>query len=99
MALHTNIRLGWKGLGIFQPSLIFASKAGAYPSEAPFWCSILGYAWPCPQTLYLAGNVPWRNGPAYYKHSKISAVKGFITLDPGVDVTKPFLFLIIVAAK
>jgi hypothetical protein len=26
----------------FQPSLIFASKAGSYPSEAPFGCSTLG---------------------------------------------------------
>jgi len=26
----------------FKPSLIFAGKAGAYPSEAPFRCSTLG---------------------------------------------------------
>ncbi len=25
----------------FQPSLMFAGKAGAYPSEAPFRCSTL----------------------------------------------------------
>jgi len=28
----------------FQPSLMFASKAGAYPNEAPFRCSTLGWA-------------------------------------------------------
>ncbi len=27
----------------FQPSLVFAGKNGAYPSEAPFSCSTLGY--------------------------------------------------------
>ncbi len=27
---------------LFQPSLMFAGKAGAYPSEAPFRCSTLG---------------------------------------------------------
>ena len=27
----------------FQPSLIFAGKAGAYPSEAPCRCSTLGW--------------------------------------------------------
>ncbi len=26
----------------FQPSLLFAGKAGAYPSEVPFWRSNLG---------------------------------------------------------
>jgi hypothetical protein len=26
----------------FQPSLMFAGKAGAYPSEAPFTCCTLG---------------------------------------------------------
>jgi hypothetical protein len=35
-ALPANIRLGW-------PSLMFAGKAGAYPSEAPFRCSTLGW--------------------------------------------------------
>jgi hypothetical protein len=28
----------------FQPSLMFASRAGAYPSEAPFTGSTLGYS-------------------------------------------------------
>ncbi len=28
----------------FQPSLMFAGKAGAFPSEAPFKCSTLGLA-------------------------------------------------------
>jgi hypothetical protein len=42
---------------------------------------------------------PVTNSLAYYEHSKISTVKDFIITDPGVDVTKPFLFLIIVAAK
>ncbi len=28
----------------FQPNLMFAGKARAYPSEAPFRCCILGYA-------------------------------------------------------
>jgi len=28
----------------FQPILMFAGKAGAYPSEAPFRCCTLGYA-------------------------------------------------------
>jgi hypothetical protein len=29
---------------LFQPSLMFVGKTGAYPSEAPFRCSTLGYA-------------------------------------------------------
>ncbi len=29
---------------LLQPSLIFAGKAGAYPSEPPFSCSTLGLA-------------------------------------------------------
>ncbi len=33
-------------LELFQPSLIYAGKAGAYPSEAPFRCSTQGQA-PC----------------------------------------------------
>ncbi len=28
----------------FQPGLMFARKASAYKSEAPFMCSILGHA-------------------------------------------------------
>jgi hypothetical protein len=28
----------------FQPSLMFLGKAGAYPCDAPFKCSTLGYA-------------------------------------------------------
>ena len=28
----------------FQPSIMFVSKAGAYPTEAPFRCSNLGWA-------------------------------------------------------
>jgi hypothetical protein len=28
----------------FQLSLMFVGKAGAYPSEAPFWCSTLRHS-------------------------------------------------------
>ncbi len=33
-----------------QPRLIFQSKAGAYPSEAPFRCSTRVGSWPYPRT-------------------------------------------------
>jgi hypothetical protein len=29
---------------LFQPCLMFASKAGAYPSDSPFRCSTIEYA-------------------------------------------------------
>ena len=39
----------------FQPSLMFAGKAGAYPIEAPFGRSTRVGSWPHPQTLDWAG--------------------------------------------
>ncbi len=67
----------------FQLSIMFANKAGVYPSVTPFRCSTLGKA------LGLATNtrLGWESPPetntlAYYEHFKIIAVQSFITLDP-----------------
>ncbi len=52
----------------FQPGLMFAGKAGACPSEAPFRCSTLG----CPLTLLPNIRLGWKDVPgtntlAYYR--------------------------------
>jgi hypothetical protein len=39
---------------LFQTSLMFVSKAGAYLREAPFRCSIIGLALALPQNIRLA---------------------------------------------
>ncbi len=45
----------------FQPSLMFAGKAGAYSSEAPFSCSSPRVSsWPCPKTLDQPGTTRGR---------------------------------------
>ncbi len=58
----------------FQPSLMYAGKAGAHPSEVPFRRSSY------PQLLdeWIAK----ANTLAYYEHSKIMDVKSFITFAP-----------------
>jgi hypothetical protein len=53
----------------FQPSLMFAGKAGAYSSEAPFRCSTLGYPLASPTNKRLG----WKgllgtNTLAYYEN-------------------------------
>ncbi len=56
---------------ISQPKLKFASKTGAYPSEAHFWCSTIGQA-PAlthKQQTRLKG-LPRTNAVAFYKCTK-----------------------------
>jgi hypothetical protein len=60
----------------FHPSLMFAGKTGAYPCEAPL-LSINANIKLCWK------NLPGTNTLAYYRHSKITSVKSFITLGPG----------------
>jgi hypothetical protein len=56
---------------LFQPSLIFAGKAGGYPSEGftllgdPLWGRILALS-----TSIILGwkNLPWTNTLAYYEN-------------------------------
>ncbi len=60
----------------FQPSLIFVSKAGAYPSVALLRCSTLGQA----HVLTLNHQTrQWTNTFAYHKHSLITGEKHFKT--------------------
>ncbi len=55
---------------IFQPSLMFASKAIAYPTEAPFRCSTLGEALALTHKHRLGWkSLPWPNSQAYWAHS------------------------------
>jgi len=65
-----------------QPSLMFMSKAGAYPSEA--YTLLYG------RLLTLTTNIElcWKSLPgtstlAYYEHLLITVVKSFISLGPG----------------
>ena len=76
---------------LFKPSLMIVGKVGAYLSEALFRRSTL-------HSLALSTNIRlgWKDLPeantlAYYEHSSIKEVKGFITLVPGANVIKPFM--------
>ncbi len=65
----------------FQLSLIFTSKAGAYPwveGEPETWA---GSSLTCKHKPYCNG-LPGTNTLAYYKRSLIMDVKSFITLGP-----------------
>ncbi len=77
----------------FKPNLMFVSKAGNYLSEAPFKCYTLGSA-PClTQNIRLGWKIlPGKNTRAYYKNSKITNVKGFIT-DTWAQCYKTFYIL------
>ncbi len=63
----------------FQPRLLIASNAGAYP----FGFSTLGHS-PALLTNIRLGckGLPRTNAQAYYGHLKITVVKSFITLEP-----------------
>ncbi len=64
----------------FQPCLIFVGKAGAYLSSAPVKGTLLSL----PNIIRLGWKgLSGTNTLAYYKHMKIEAVKGFITLPFG----------------
>jgi hypothetical protein len=67
-----------------QPSLMFVGNAGAYLSEAPFWCSSLGL--PTKIRLTWKG-LPRTNTLTYYENLQITAVKSFIVLSPGTIFT------------
>jgi hypothetical protein len=58
----------------FQSGLLFVGNLGAYPSEAPFRCTILEYA------LGLAHKLCWKglqgtNSMAYYKNPYVTAAR------------------------
>ncbi len=80
----------------FQPSLMFAGKAGAYPSEAPFRCSSLGSyprLWALPTNIRLGWNgLKGTNTLAYYENSQITDAKSLITLVPGFASSNLFNF-------
>jgi len=75
-----------------QPSLLFAGKTGAYPSEEPLRCSTLGYVPDLTQTLDKAGKACQGQTLAYYKNPCITDKKNFITLAPGRDHRSTFGF-------
>jgi hypothetical protein len=62
----------------FQPSLVFAGMARAYPANIR-----LGWK-----------GSPGTNILAYYKNMSITAIKCFITLAPGADAIKRFISVI-----
>jgi hypothetical protein len=62
----------------FSRSQMFVSKAGAYPTEAPFRYSTLGLA-PCPGW----NDFPGTNTPTYFELLYNTAVKTFIRLGRG----------------
>jgi hypothetical protein len=67
----------------FQPSLMLAGKAGAFPSEASSRCSPLGQA-SDPQNIKLGCiGLPRTNALAYYRKCQLTAVKRFVKLTPG----------------
>ncbi len=69
----------------FQPSLMFAGKAGAYPSEG---ASLLGRLLASPTNLRLGWKgLPRTNTLAYYESLKITTVKSFIVQGPGMPQT------------
>jgi len=52
----------------FQPTLMFAGMARAYPSDAPYRCCAIGLALPTNIRPDWKG-LPWANTLAYYEHS------------------------------
>jgi hypothetical protein len=66
---------------------MFVGKAGAYPIEGPFKCSILGLtslvALPTNNRLGWKG-LPGTNSQAYYENSHLTVLKSFLTLAPDV---------------
>ncbi len=74
----------------FQPSL-FVSKAGAYPSKAPFKLSTQGLAPDLLTNIRLGWkSPPGTNARTYYEHSSIMDIEGFMTLGSGANVIKHF---------
>jgi hypothetical protein len=77
----------------FQDSIVFASKAGAYPSETPFRCSTLGQTPGLAHKQYTMLKRPYRD-----KHITWTFVnygcKSLITVGLGANVIKPFLSVI-----
>ncbi len=64
----------------FQPSIGFAGKAGACPSEAPFKCSALGQA---SGLAHKHETRLERLARDKHEHPEITAVKGFVVQAPG----------------
>ncbi len=63
---------------------MFASKAEACPSEAPFRCSTLGFALALPANIRLGWKgLPRANTLAYCGNPYITAVKSFIVQAAG----------------
>ncbi len=79
----------------FQPSLMFAGKAGSYPSEHLSGAPILSSLLDSPTNAILAWKgFPRTNPLAYYENPKITAVKSFIVQAPGAWTIQTFTALI-----
>jgi hypothetical protein len=73
----------------FQLSLIFACKAKAYPSEAPFRCSTLGLAPGLTRkNLTRLERLTEDKHSGLLRKSVITAVKSFIVQAPGGEDTE-----------
>jgi hypothetical protein len=75
---------------------MFACKARAYPSEAPFRCSTLG----CPPALPANFRLGWKGLPgtntlAYCENPLVMAVKSFIGLAQGLSIFVHYGFVYI----
>jgi hypothetical protein len=73
----------------FQPRLMFVSKAGTYPSEAPFRCSTLLV----PGLTHTTIGPGWKGLPgtntlAYYGNPYITAAISLMIQAPGVCIIK-----------
>ncbi len=65
----------------FQRNIMFACKAGAYPSKVSFGYYTLGWLLVLPANIRLGRKcLPSSNTLAYYEHEQITDVKSFITL-------------------
>ncbi len=73
----------------FKPSLIFAGKVIAYPSEAPFSCSTLRSY---PQTLDQAGKLTRDKHSSLLRKSVNYGTKSFITLGQVCELTQASTF-------
>ncbi len=75
---------------LFQPSLMFKSRIGAYQSEANEGFPVVSL------TNFKLGwkAMPGTNTLTYYKHSQITAAKSFIRLAPGACTIKLFTAVI-----
>ncbi len=66
-------------------------KVGAYPTETPFRCSVLGLALALPTNIRLGWKgLPGTNALDYYERLQLTAVKSLITLATDDNLIKLF---------